>query len=380
MSGSTTERILEAYLAPEGDRLPERVIAAALADIARTPQRRALGGPRRYATLPTHKALAFASITLAVAVAVAGAVLILQTYTGVGGPSSPPASFPTPPSSKPTPSATASRTTTLTGRIAFVRDGFADTNTDIWTMGVDGTNLARLTTMTSPEEGPAWSPDGARIAFVVGDTAAQVWIMNADGTDQHALTRNAFPAGRQVDWSPDGSQIVFFDAEHGGLYVMKADGSGVRAISLPAPAGSPRWTSGDQYPTWSPDGTRIAFINDGAIYTVHPDGTDRVLYAAHADPNLAFTARPAWSPNGSQIAVEVGGAIGLQNDSSLTNLTADTTVASPGFATWSPDGRWIVFSGEGAKADLYVIDVDGTGLRTLLASPYADYDPAWSPR
>ena len=54
MNGTVdTERILDAFLAPEADRLPDRVIDAALADIARTPQRRALRVPWRFHYMPT---------------------------------------------------------------------------------------------------------------------------------------------------------------------------------------------------------------------------------------------------------------------------------------------------------------------------------------
>ena len=51
-SRTTTERILDAYLAPEGDRLPDRVIEAVFADIARIPQRRAPRAPRRFRHMP----------------------------------------------------------------------------------------------------------------------------------------------------------------------------------------------------------------------------------------------------------------------------------------------------------------------------------------
>jgi hypothetical protein len=67
---SDTERILDAYLAPEADRLADRVIDAALADIARTPQRRALRVPWRFPLMP---ALSRASVVAVVALVVVGA-------------------------------------------------------------------------------------------------------------------------------------------------------------------------------------------------------------------------------------------------------------------------------------------------------------------
>ena len=82
---STTERILDAYLAPEADRLPDRVIEAALADIARTPQRRALRVPWRFPFMPTlTRATGIAAVAL-VAVVGAGGLVYLNSNPSGGG-------------------------------------------------------------------------------------------------------------------------------------------------------------------------------------------------------------------------------------------------------------------------------------------------------
>jgi hypothetical protein len=79
------ERILDAYLAPEADRLPDRVLDAALADIARTPQRRALRVPWRFPTMPAlSRATGIAAVAL-VAVVSAGGLLYVNSK-GPGGP------------------------------------------------------------------------------------------------------------------------------------------------------------------------------------------------------------------------------------------------------------------------------------------------------
>lgn len=90
-----TERILDAYLAPESDRLPDRVLDAALADIARTPQRRALRVPWRFPIMPAlTRATGIAAVAL---VAVVGAgVLISFDSTGGPGGSPTPTTAPTP--------------------------------------------------------------------------------------------------------------------------------------------------------------------------------------------------------------------------------------------------------------------------------------------
>ena len=99
---TTTERILDAYLAPEADRLPDRVIDAALADIARTPQRRAVRVPWRFPTMPAlSRATGIAAVALVAAVG-AGGLIYLNSPGGDGGsptPTTPPTPTSPPPSS-----------------------------------------------------------------------------------------------------------------------------------------------------------------------------------------------------------------------------------------------------------------------------------------
>jgi hypothetical protein len=100
---SDTERILDAFLAPEADRLPDRVIDAALDDIARTPQRRALRVPWRFRYMPSlSRVTAVAAVALVLAVGAGGLVYL----NSPGGPGGAPAPTPTP-IQTPTPAPTA---------------------------------------------------------------------------------------------------------------------------------------------------------------------------------------------------------------------------------------------------------------------------------
>ena len=108
MTGRTiTERILDAYLAPEADRLPDRVIDAALANIARTPQRRALRVPWRFPDMPAlSRATGIAAVALVAVVAVGGIMYLSSNNSGnVGSQNTPvPTAAPT---AAPTPEPTA---------------------------------------------------------------------------------------------------------------------------------------------------------------------------------------------------------------------------------------------------------------------------------
>lgn len=179
------------------------------------------------------------------------------------------------------------------------------------------------------------------------------------------------------------------------IYTMKPNGTGlVQLAGVHA-----------EYPSWSADGTTIAFdsgttvsIRDwtkssGHIFTVRADGTG--LRQLTSGPGAEFT--PAWSPDGKQLAVtaqgEPGAAPGIfLVDAASGEMRAVTSNPYPGYLDkepdFSPDGRRIVFVRErslleaGGKANLaalFVVNVDGTGLRRLTEWQDAVGTPSWSP-
>ena len=165
-------------------------------------------------------------------------------------------------------------------------------DTEIFSVKLDGTDLAQLTNNTSRDFHPDFAPDGRKIAFVSDrDFAPGIYTMAADGSKQRKSNRGSGVAFASPGWSPDGSRITFTSDQEGGydIYVMRANGAGQQRLTV---NGLPT----DSGPVFSPDGGQIAFHTnrDGnfEIYAMRADGSEPVNLTS--DPAGDFT--PDWQP------------------------------------------------------------------------------------
>jgi Tol biopolymer transport system component len=129
-------------------------------------------------------------------------------------------------------------------KIAFDLRNAITRRRDVYVMNADGTDLKRLTNSdgTTFYRNPSWSPDAAQLAFECGNPAGwQVCVSAADGSNLRRITGGS--NSRSPDWSPDSKSLVFHsdrDSTPGGtsafrgsdLYVMNADGSNVRRLTV----------------------------------------------------------------------------------------------------------------------------------------------------
>jgi len=167
---------------------------------------------------------------------------------------------------------------------------------DIYVADVDTRKTLRLTDHPYLDFNAAVSPDGKRVAFVSErDGNMEIYSMNADGSDQKRLTGN-FALDDHPAWSPDGRRLVFTSTRQpadkpgqgwNAIYVMNADGSGVKRLSPPGVT--------DYSPAWSPSNDHIAFVAQGrGVCVMKPDGSERRVVARDG-------GWPAFAGNGERL-------------------------------------------------------------------------------
>jgi Tol biopolymer transport system component len=210
--------------------------------------------------------------------------------------------------------------------VAFASSVGTGSETAIYLLSADGRSITRLTEGASAAD-PAWSPDGRQVAFTgrLGRFDA-VYVMNADGSGVRVLTDTATIGGaRHPAWSPDGRRIAFAalarapgpftQVSTNAVYVMNADGTAPTRVAF-APCGGMGICIGAEYPAWSPDGTSIVFSHrvrgcsppDRAwIFVVNADGSGLREIASR----VGFSTEPAWSPDGQRIAFQSPPPVGV---------------------------------------------------------------------
>jgi len=278
-------------------------------------------------------------------------------------------------------------TAPLAGTIAFGSRRTGRVEVFTWN-GATGT----VTQVTdSPEEGVdgdsggyLLSPDGSKILYLADDGAWDLWVVNTDGTGQLRLTQNS-EGGRYPSWSPDGSRIAFGkrSTDPGcaalqsecGIDMVNVDGTGRNAL-----------TDAGGRPVWSPDGSTILFL------VGDPDSNQRHIWRVNADgtgleqvTNSGFYSHVAYSPDGSRILHTYSPEVGMPGFIGVMNVdgSGQVSLGEGGEPTWSPDGSKIAFKAdaEGGTCGtrLYVMNSDGTGTVPVTLEFCVQSPRGWSP-
>jgi Tol biopolymer transport system component len=193
---------------------------------------------------------------------------------------------------------------------------------------------------------PAISPDGKTVAYASGSPERmRVFVRPVAGGRGIPLTDDTTQVQSHPRWSPDGSRVLFL--ERGGVVSVAATG-GVETPEVPPARTGPMVSA-----AWAPDGKRIAYVVGDSVFVREPRGESRGV------ARVVEAHGCTWSPGGDYVACSSGNAISLTPGLLFGNVSPSRVVTvrvrdgrvvpltdslslnlSP---VWSPDGRWVYY-------------------------------------
>lgn len=230
---------------------------------------------------------------------------------------------------------------------------------------------AVLTSAALVDVGRSAAESSGLIAFARADG---IYVMKGDGTGLRAVRRGGVASQpRELAWSRDGSRLLFV-ARDDRIWAIDADGSNLTRVAA------------GRSPSYSPDGHRVAFTkygNRGYVWVVNADGSGAHRFVKAP---VSFVWEVDWNPRrGGRLAFSTGGwvselyVIGTDGRAAR-NLTA-RLLAPAVEPAWSPNGQRIAFASNLSRrtAEIYVIDAGGGAPLRLTHDAAFDGEPTWSP-
>jgi TolB protein len=249
------------------------------------------------------------------------------------------------------------------GRIVYSCAPFGPGDQEICSINPDGSGRRELTRNDGWDGGPQWSPDGRLIAFA-SDSAARtpeethIFVMGARGGPAVRVSRTP---GFAPIWSPDGRSIMFLTVTEPALRLRVVNLRGEREFTYaPAPVHGADWSIDGTIAFWA-----TADVLNTDVFTVpEAGGTPANLTA----PFPHFDRDPSWSPDGTRLAFGSDRATPWEDEIWVMNAdggAARQLTVSPGIdigPVWSPSGGRIAFASyrDGVGSELYLMDADGS--------------------
>jgi polyisoprenoid-binding protein YceI len=217
------------------------------------------------------------------------------------------------------------------GRIAFTRseDSPVAPAPSVHVAGAGGSRRRELTPGDMSVQ-PDWSPDGRRIAFmsVVDVDTGKISVMDADGSGARQFAGTPTSDG-EPRWSPDGRRLAV--SAYGGAGNDDVAVIDVRSGRFRRLTRSPAY---EHSPAWSPDGRRIAYVKDGAVHVMRADGSgDRAITRSRKD------TAPAWSPDGRRLSFVRDGNLFVADATGSGAACVRTGMLLTSGARWRPGPR-----------------------------------------
>ena len=271
----------------------------------------------------------------------------------------------------------------LAGSIVFVSSRRGGGDAVLCRINADGTGLHNLTSRRREILDCDWSPDGRRIAFVEArDGVATINLFERIVEPFAVELMNV----SSMSWSPDGAKLAVSlgSGQEQSLHVLDRERNELQLLH-----------ERGESPSWSPDGRQIAFICDGRLSLVNPDGTN--AHAVFASPvnerDTPLDSAPCWSSDGRSLmfsSINRWTRIdGRDTDSGMHVYLTDALGHSllritngPGAdvaLAWSPDDRAVLVSSDrDGQRDVYILGLASGGMVRLTNDTREEWAASWA--
>lgn len=286
-------------------------------------------------------------------------------------------------------------------KVAFISN--KNNKVALYTINLDGSNITNITEKI-PDllniTTPAWSPSGEYIAFsgLQKNGTYQIFVVKPDSFLWKQLTEDS-SAATMPAWSPDGQYIVYLTERDGVLsvnrniptgeiYLTQVDGSEQRRITNNQDfERSFQWSPIENFLVVSSNVYTSSGYDIEQIYLMDMEGVIQKQLT-----EVGYNSYPKWSPDGNLILfnstrIACSGVCIMNSDGSNQICLIKDIPPSDGrdaisniTPSWTPDGKHIIFSSNrSGDYNIYMVQVDGSGLLQITNEPGDELFPIFSP-